>query len=174
MTACGRVRVRVRVRVRLRLRLRLRVGLEGWRLEAGRGRLEIHILEEGLSSGAARELVAAGQHRQQGRGEGGAVANVFIVAPFIVDVYVLALVCVQQRALNERHLVKVRVGVRFGVRVRVRVRMSGTVMSCTTVSTIGRTVAHSPRLSRMLPCESTVSSSWLTWEPPVSLPPNRL
>ena len=102
MTACGRVRVRFRVRVRVRVRVRLRVGLEGWRLEAGRGRLEIHILEEGLSSGAARELVAAGQHRQQGRGEGRTIANV--LGDGDVTGSVLERVCVQQRALDERHL----------------------------------------------------------------------
>ena len=36
---------------------------------------------------------------------------------------------------------------------------------------MGRMVAHSERLSRRLPCVWTVSKSWLTWEPPVSLPP---
>ena len=50
--------------------------------------------------------------------------------------------------------------------------MSGTVMSCTTLSIIDRIIAHSPRLSRILPCVSKVSRLWLTWEPPVSLPPN--
>ena len=129
----------------------------------------MHVLEENVSSGAARELIAAGQHRQQGRGEGRAIANVLGDGDVIGSV--LSRVCVQHRALDERHLF---FGIRVGARARVRVmaRMSGIVMSCTTVSIIGRIIAHSPRLSRILPCVSKVSRLWLTWEPPVSLPPN--
>ena len=67
----------------------------------------MHVLEEGISSGAARELVAAGQHRQQGRGEGGAVANV------LGDCGGLALVCVEQRALDEWHLVRAKLRLRL-------------------------------------------------------------
>ena len=62
----------------------------------------MHVLEENVSSGAARELIAAGQHRQQGRGEGRAIANV--LGDGDVTGSVLAHVCVQQVALNERHL----------------------------------------------------------------------
>ena len=129
----------------------------------------MHVLEENVSSGAARELIAAGQHRQQGRGEGRAIANVLGDGDVIGSV--LSRVCVQHRALDERHLF---FGIRVGARARVRVmaRMRGIVMSCTTVSIIGRIIAHSPRLSRILPCVSKLSRLWLTWEPPVSLSPN--
>ena len=63
----------------------------------------MHVLEEGVRSGAARELVTAGQHRQQGRGEGGAIADVLGDGDGTGGV--LTLVGVQQRGLDERHLV---------------------------------------------------------------------